>query len=181
MRSIGSSLKQTLFLNSTTRLTLSCLFDLLMMRGWNVMPLLFSAFFDNELFHLFSRIKKMIVTARGVAIWGNWPWHTEGGRWRPHWSYGSQTQLSTKVNMCWEKDVVIYLFARFVVYYSDNPSCVRRAIMAFTTGFPERVLSIIPSSMHLCNCASNRCLFQGLCVSIFANQRNNYSPLTEAG
>lgn len=26
------------------------------------MPLLF---FDNELFHLFSRIKKMIVTARG--------------------------------------------------------------------------------------------------------------------
>ena len=32
--------------------------------------------------------------------------------------------------------------------------------MAFTTGFPERVLSIIPSSMHLCSCASNRCLFK---------------------
>jgi hypothetical protein len=33
--------------------------------------------------------------------------------------------------------------------------------MAFTIGFPERVLSIVPSSMHLCSCASNRRLFQG--------------------
>lgn len=40
--------------------------------------------------------------------------------------------------------------------------------MAFTTGFPERVLSIIPSSIHLCSCASNRRLFM---MSISVSQR----------
>ena len=44
--------------------------------------------------------------------------------------------------------------------------------MAFTTGFPVRVLSIIPSSIHLCSCASNRCLFN-VFVSIFAIWNNN--------
>ena len=44
--------------------------------------------------------------------------------------------------------------------------------MALTIGFPDRMLSIVPSSMHLWSCASNRDLFNAL--NIFRNQRNNY-------
>lgn len=36
------------------------------------------------------------------------------------------------------------------------PSCVKRAIIACTMGFPEPSVSIVPSSMDLCSWASRR-------------------------